>query len=242
MTLSNFRATAREKLTGKWGKAACITLAYMFITFIISAIQSRLANSVNFIISIAVAVISVPISFGVLISFINLYNGKEANAFDFFSLGFSNFSRAWKVAFNMLVRLIVPIIVFILSMFFMVGAFVYSVASPLTNNLAIILVAVIVYIASIIWFITKSYYYTLSDIIAIENPEISPKSAVEKSKELMTGNRAKFFLLQLSFIGWAILAMFTFGIGMLWLTPYIVFAQIAFYQHLVNNDNNPIEN
>lgn len=38
MTLSKFRATAREKLSGKWGKAACITLAYMFITFIINII------------------------------------------------------------------------------------------------------------------------------------------------------------------------------------------------------------
>ncbi len=31
----------------------------------------------------------------------------------------------------------------------------------------------------------------------------------------MRGNRWKFFLLGLTFIGWAILASFTFGIGML---------------------------
>ena len=29
MNLSSFRAKAREKLSGKWGKAACITLAWL---------------------------------------------------------------------------------------------------------------------------------------------------------------------------------------------------------------------
>ena len=66
MILSKFRATAREKLSGKWGKAACITLAYMFITFIINIIQNRLPDSLKLTFSLAVTVINVPISFGLL--------------------------------------------------------------------------------------------------------------------------------------------------------------------------------
>ena len=36
---SELRAKAREKLTGKWGKAACISLAYLVIAFLIGFIQ-----------------------------------------------------------------------------------------------------------------------------------------------------------------------------------------------------------
>lgn len=52
----------------------------------------------------------------------------------------------------------------------------------------------------------------------------------------MQGKRSKLFFLQLSFIGWAILAVFTFGIGYLWLLPYMQFATIAFYDFVAGND------
>ena len=50
----------------------------------------------------------------------------------------------------------------------------------------------------------------------------------------MTNNRAKLFGLQLSFIGWALLGIFTFFIGYLWLIPYITFATIVFYDYLAH--------
>lgn len=42
----------------------------------------------------------------------------------------------------------------------------------------------------------------------------------------------KLFLLDLSFIGWAILCIFTFGIGLLFLKPYMQVAHAAFYEDL----------
>ena len=63
----------------------------------------------------------------------------------------------------------------------------------------------------------------------------------------MIGNRSKLFCLHLSFIGWAILAVLTFGIGYLWLLPYIQFSMFAFYKKLTGNnvlevkDDNPIK-
>lgn len=75
-------------------------------------------------------------------------------------------------------------------------------------------------------------------LVAIDNPDMSSKDAVLKSQELMTGNRGKLFCLQLSFIGWSILASFTLGIGLLWLLPYMQFAIIAFYKHLNENSSN----
>ena len=34
MVSSDFRKEAREKLSGKWGKAVCINLAYMLVFFL----------------------------------------------------------------------------------------------------------------------------------------------------------------------------------------------------------------
>ena len=230
MILSKFRATAREKLSGKWGKAACITLAYMFITFIINIIQNRLPDSLKLTFSLAV----------------NLYNGKETNPFDFFTLGFTNFVKAWKIALNIFIKLIIPFIVCMLVIFLIIGIgtatfFSSTLLANKTTFLTLIIIAIIAYIASIIWLATQTYYYSFSNVIAIENPEITPIVAVNESKKLMKGNRCKLFLLQLSFIGWAILAILTFGIGMLWLMPYIEFANIAFYKHLANENSNPIQ-
>ena len=47
---------------------------------------------------------------------------------------------------------------------------------------------------------TRSYYYALSYFIAFENPSMTSKECVLKSKELMIGNRGKLFCLQFSFL------------------------------------------
>lgn len=48
----------------------------------------------------------------------------------------------------------------------------------------------------------------------------------------MDGNKMRLFLLDLSFIGWIILCLFTLGIGFFWLQPYMVATHAAFYEDL----------
>ena len=54
-------------------------------------------------------------------------------------------------------------------------------------------------------------------------------AAIEKSMAMMSGRKMKMFLLDLSFIGWAILCCFTLGIGFLFLAPYV---EAVSYTHL----------
>ena len=56
--------------------------------------------------------------------------------------------------------------------------------------------------------------------------------AINMSWNLMKGNKKKLFLLQLSFIGWVILSVFTFFIGLLFLYPYMLTTYAKFYQNL----------
>ena len=80
--------------------------------------------------------------------------------------------------------------------------------------------------------IVAGYSYAMSDYILAENPNMTASEAVELSKSMMYGNRFRLFCLQLSFIGWDILATLALGIGHLWLTPYKQAAYAAFYREV----------
>ncbi len=48
----------------------------------------------------------------------------------------------------------------------------------------------------------------------------------------MYGYKWKFFCLNLRFLGWAILCLFTLGIGFLWLIPYMEISFAKFYDDI----------
>ena len=56
--------------------------------------------------------------------------------------------------------------------------------------------------------------------------------AITKSKEMMNGYKGKLFKLRLSFIGWILLSMLTFGIGAIFLAPYMDATMAEFYAEL----------
>ena len=80
--------------------------------------------------------------------------------------------------------------------------------------------------------IIKKYSYSMTNFILRDNPTLKYNEAIEKSMEMMNGNKMKLFLLHLSFIGWGILSVITLGIGFFFLMPYIASADAAFYEDL----------
>lgn len=79
--------------------------------------------------------------------------------------------------------------------------------------------------------------YSMAPYILNDNPEIGAMGAIKASKKMMKGYKGKLFGLQLSFIGWGILGIFTIGIGYLWLIPYVNASIAAFYQNLKEAQN-----
>ena len=57
------------------------------------------------------------------------------------------------------------------------------------------------------------------------------EDAICLSQQIMNGKKAKLFCLDLSFIGWIILSVFTLGVGFIFLLPYISASHIAFYEN-----------
>lgn len=83
--------------------------------------------------------------------------------------------------------------------------------------------------------VVKAYSYSMAPFLMAEHPELSPSQAITASRQLMNGHKMELFLLDLSFIGWAILSALTFGLGSLLLNPYTNAAHAAFYRSLCAN-------
>ena len=83
--------------------------------------------------------------------------------------------------------------------------------------------------------IIKGYSYALTPYLLKDHPELKFNAAIEESMRLMRGNKMRWFLLDLSFIGWFLLGLITFGIAFLWITPYWNTARAAFYEDLMSD-------
>ena len=86
--------------------------------------------------------------------------------------------------------------------------------------------------------VIKGYSYALTPYLLKDHPELKFNAAIEESMRLMSGNKMRLFLLDLSFIGWFLLGLITFGIAFLWITPYWNTARAAFYEDLMSDLRN----
>lgn len=81
--------------------------------------------------------------------------------------------------------------------------------------------------------IVMRYAYSMTYYILADRPNMSANEARKASIDLMRGNKWRLFCLHLSFIGWYLLVLLTFGILIFWVQPYVKTATTAFYQNLL---------
>jgi uncharacterized membrane protein len=77
--------------------------------------------------------------------------------------------------------------------------------------------------------IVKAYQYRMVPYLITEDPNLTTEQALELSRRMTYGEKWAMFVLDLSFIGWGLLATLTFGIGFLFLAPYIEATQAQLY-------------
>jgi len=85
--------------------------------------------------------------------------------------------------------------------------------------------------------IVKCLSYSMAFFVLRDNPEIKATEAITRSRKMMKGYKGKLFGLCLSFIGWGFLCVLTFGIGFLWLYPYVSLSLANFYEGLKQNQS-----
>ena len=234
MTRAELKQQAKDSLKGRWGTAVAMVLVYELIL-------SGLSIAASFIPglgSIAVFVISVPLAFGFIGQMLKFSRGEEVGLCDYFKIGFDNFGKSWSITGYTILKLLPAIIVYVLSFVLFFGMSIYAASTEEISLIVVVmLIGVSLIIASLIFMYIKSYLYVLTEYIGNDNSELDGKACVEQSEKLMKGHRLEFFVLQLSFIGWILLSIITFGIGFLFLEPYMEVTNAKFYDSLAENNN-----
>lgn len=204
---SELRAQARERLEGQWG-------TFVLMTFLMLVIQT---------------ILQIP---GYIGSLLEILSPENVLA----SLSFSNISNilsllalplSWGLTVSLL-RNHREESVDLENLFdgFRGGRYTRVFCAIFLVNLFTFLWALLLIIPGIM----KAFSYALTPYIIMDEPELTARQAITRSCEIMEGRRWKLFCLYLSFIGWGILSLLTFGIGFLWLLPYMNASFAAFYE------------
>ena len=184
------------------------------------------------VISIAVSLafslfIGGPVQLGYRKYTLNLMDGAPAEIGD----AFSEFSRMGRAAKYRLLHNLIEF-AFALPFLILLSALAVMLIESMGNGLARLIVFVLIMAVSC-GELYVSYGLVMWDFVLADNPHCSVREAMRRSWALMNGRRWDYFFLGLSFIGWGILAAFTFGIGGLFLNPYQQVAFASFYRELV---------
>ena len=113
---------------------------------------------------------------------------------------------------------------------------IFSKGKQIRTTIAAYILVLLRVILGLILFIVPgiiaAYKYSMVHYIIAENPGITAREALERSKDIMDGNKFRFFRFGLTFIGWGLLEALTFGIASIWVTPYIQASYAAFYRDI----------
>lgn len=78
--------------------------------------------------------------------------------------------------------------------------------------------------------IIAAYRYRFAYYNILTDDSLSAGEAIRLSCRQTTGIKGELFMLDLSFIGWSIVASLTFGLLNIWLTPYMTLSDLGYYE------------
>lgn len=223
---------SKSQLKGNWKIPVLLTLSYSVASIIISMLQGQ---SDSMLLALVMFVVS--FGFGVFITigipnFYLMFIEKMGNgSFSDVVVSKSKFIKA--LIYTVILSAIVFVATFIIIGIALGGTVVFTFSE--SGFGAGFIFGILVILVLLILLTILELALMLTPYIIIEHEHLGTIEAMGLSIKMMKGNKWKFFVIELSFIGWAILSALTFGIGFLWLIPYISLTQANFYRDLSFN-------
>jgi len=213
------RARARQALSGRWGLPIGFSLVFMLLTMAIGMLP--------YLGGIAQLILSGPLELGLIVFYITFARGANAE-FGMMFRGFQLFGPALgayilRSVFVSLWMLLAALPGGVISIFMIAAGLHYEAAV-----IAIVLAAIPAMIVGVI----AQLRYAMTFYLLADRRTLGPLGAIRESTQLMAGNKGKLFMLGLSFIGWYLLCILSFGIGFLWFVPYMSVSFAKFYDDL----------
>lgn len=204
MRASDYRRQGKESLEGDWGLAAWIMVQFFIINFIVNGLANLMGTGNLFTTgNVTVDILHGIMSILILMPLtVGLY------------IAFLNNARENQLKNKSLYA------------FFANGRYWRTVGLTLVESIFIGLWFLLFIIPGII----KSFSYSQTYYIWKDNPNISILDCITASRRAMKGNKWALFCVYLSFMGWYLLGIISFGIGFIWITPYVTSTSVAFYE------------
>ena len=245
--ISQLKDEALEALHGNFGKAVLATLGVIAISIAINFVFSALSgtnildyysallkNDFNALMaasggSVLVPILQIlvalfftsPLGVGVANAYRALYESKGSDNTlfkNFFKLAFGK-----KYGHIILVNIVSGLLItlMIVPVYVVLSLFIFLLHNPV--------VTIIMALLSLVFIIWIGLMYSQIKYIILDNPELDIIDTMRRSRHLMDGNKWRYILMILSFLGWILLGILTLCIGYLWLIPYINTTEGAFY-------------
>ena len=231
MSFSEIKKYTLKKIKNHWIKLIVISLIYIIFTTAI--------NFIPLVGFIFMFIFSTPISYGYIPSLIKVIDGENVSIIDFLLLGFKYTGKIWRVIGNVFARLFLPILILfgfaVLVAYNSLPILEAFYNHTLTLNIEIspfINIGLLGYIITLIYIAYKVLSYSMCKFLLMDYPNEKGASIVRKSINIMKGNKIKLIVFCLSFIGWIILSILTFGIGLTLLLPYLNISIYYFYKNI----------
>lgn len=218
MKFRNIKSTARESLKGHWGVAILASFIASAFGATGSSVTSSSTEEIDFSqlaeLSSAEILTTLAIFGGVIV--FGLFASVLISSL--IAIGYAQFN----------IDLIDGEQPRIITMFSKGKQILTSIAANILAFIRIFFGCVLFIVPGII----AAYKYAMVNYVIADNPGISAREALAKSKEIMKGNKLRFFFFELSFFGWALLVVLTLGIAAIWVVPFMQASFAAFYREI----------
>lgn len=231
VTSAELKRLSREHLTGHWGLAIGASLLVEMIVsgllmpfyFLLIITGSGTVQYITYMVAaIIISAVSMVLQCGILRMYFGFARKQEVSI----GMMFSEFTRRPD-------RYILSyVLVFVIEMLCVLPGTICLVVGLVADTLLAIAIGVALYIAGMIVVLIVSLRLSQTYMLLVEHSDMGVIEALRTSSQMMEGNMGRLFYIYLSFIGWSMLGLLSCGIGMLWVTPYMMQVGVNFYRDL----------
>lgn len=218
------KAASKSKVASSLiGATAIYLVALVVISMISSSISidnadTKITVAYGFS-ELLTVLVSLIFSLGIMMVGFDAVRGKEYKWTDVFTKPFNHLDR---LGYLLLMGVACTVICFAAGLLMII---------PLLGFFVLI-----AFIVAVIYYFPTISIFSLMIADVEKNTKIDFMETVKKSIELSKGNRVEFYGMVFSFIGWYLLAICTFGILYIWLTPYMELSLINMYRKWINEE------
>lgn len=229
---SELKSLAKGTLLGRYSSPILACLILFLISFGLNFVLSNLFPYYTlggllsyFLCMLIIEILLTLLSVGLQFLLLNMARGYEGSVSDLF-FAFKNQPDKIILYFLAVTGLGV------LSMLPSFAAITLAVLYP--GLLFLRVVCVLIFLANTAFTIVLLLSYVLVPYLYLDHPDYGTLELLKLSKELMKGQRGRYFYLSVSFIGVALLSSLTLFIGLLWVVPYMNMTFVQFYRNVIH--------